>query len=146
MFRFQVANSVLLAPTRTSLLVKCAECSRKLPSDCYVKSPNALLHRSRSVVCLGCKRQCEGCGARLSTDRFYKGGNVGAGGSLATQSVAESSSHVGMCIRCTADLERAKHNVFFRYPTLKYKATPMPIERFRSSITGESSSSPPDSQ
>ena len=134
MFRRGFFPTVLLAPTRSILKVKCAECTRMLSTEHFVKSPNALLHRSRTIVCLGCKKQCEGCGARLGKDRFYRGGNIGAGGSLSRLRIAESSSHVGMCIRCTADMEKAKHNVYFRYPSLKYKETPLPIEKYRTSI------------
>eukprot|EP00758_Cryptobia_borreli_P020313 Tbor_TRINITY_DN996_c0_g1::TRINITY_DN996_c0_g1_i1::g.21127::m.21127 len=108
------------------IFTKCFDCNRLLPGT-HFKSLVKLTRCSGKVVCIDCQRLCQQCGVRLPKGRF----------------TAEGFTNI--CDSCVRIREKASGNVYFKYPTLKYVASPLSVEKYRNEmLTSISSAGPSD--
>lgn len=104
----------VLASTK-HLRLRCVQCTQLLPATHFAHFRGTPLHQ---LVCVHCKRLCVVCGIRKPLDSFL-------------------DAHTDRCDRCMAKEEVAAGNVFFRYPTLKYRACPFSVDEMRGRLQRE---------
>eukprot|EP00796_Vickermania_ingenoplastis_P004003 gene4003-2858_t len=141
--------------SKKNLQLKCSECFRLLPSAHY----GSLNGPSHTRTCLACKPMCVVCGIRKPLAQFREQGvlrspprSSSSKASAESRAAAlgyhpeldtplnrdwemdtetESDPAHQVCDGCMAKEQVARTNVYFRFPILKYRSCPFPVEEFR---------------
>ncbi|AIN99357.1 hypothetical protein LPMP_262440 [Leishmania panamensis] len=113
-------HTAFLAASKRHLRLRCFQCTRLLPSEHFPKRSGPL----NTLVCVGCKEMCFGCGLRQPRSSFSDAGS-------------------NICDRCLAKQHVAQENVYFRYPILTYRACPFSVEEARGELCQEAQQEKP---
>lgn len=132
------------------LRLKCTQCRRLLQAEQFNHTATVLQNIDK-LICLSCRQYCIQCSQLLPMTAFSAATRpssttlVGAAptsrasliGGHRTPVVSDATD---VCDACLAKKHAAHSNVYFRYPVLKYKACPFPVEPYRDAIHAELSS------
>lgn len=107
-------------PKKKPLRLKCTGCNRLLGAEFFKGNSQKGHYNSNTakLICVSCTRVCSHCSQRLPLSRYPTDGS-------------------NLCTHCVGKKEKAESNVYFRYPTLRYKAVPYSVDKYRDKLAVE---------